>query len=487
MGTHTVEKIGGTSMSRFDDVYDKVIAHGRSGKDLYQRIFVVSAYGGITDLLLEHKKTRKPGVYSLFTDTEQSWAWGDAISKVCEKMCAVNAEMFEDDLDRQTADSFVRERIEGVRSCLIDLQRLCSFGHFQLDEHLQTVREMLSALGEAHSAHNMTLLIKNRGINARFIDLTGWRENEHYQLDEKIDRYLNDVDFSKELPIVTGYAQCTEGLMHTYDRGYTEITFSRIAVITEAREAVIHKEYHLSSADPRLVGVDNAQVIGRTNYDVADQLSALGMEAIHPRAAKGLRQSQIPLRVRNTFEPDHPGTLITGDWRAEEPRVEIVAGQPHLVGIEVHDQDMVGGLGYDQRCLEVLERQKLRYVGKDTNANTITHYLSASLNRIQKLADAMQREFPQAEITLRKVALVAAIGSNLDVPGLMATAVHALASRGINILGMHQNMRQVDIQFVLAEEDYEEAVVALHRALVESGPGAGDTASETVEETANAQ
>ena len=67
--------------------------------------------------------------------------------------------------------------------------------------------------------------------------------------------------------------------------------------MTEAREAVIHKEFHLCSADPKTVGLDKVRVIGRTNYDVADQLSNMGMEAIHPRAAKGLRQAGIPLRV----------------------------------------------------------------------------------------------------------------------------------------------------------------------------------------------
>ncbi len=86
--------------------------------------------------------------------------------------------------------------------------------------------------------------------------------------------------------------------MHTFDRGYSEMTFSRIAVLCEATEAVIHKEYHLSSADPKLVGEENVVPIGKTNYDIADQLANLGMEAVHPKAAQGLRQAQIPLRIK---------------------------------------------------------------------------------------------------------------------------------------------------------------------------------------------
>ena len=65
-GFHTVEKIGGTSMTRFGDVMRNVIIGKRQGNELYNRIFVVSAYGGITNLLLENKKTGAPGIYGFF-------------------------------------------------------------------------------------------------------------------------------------------------------------------------------------------------------------------------------------------------------------------------------------------------------------------------------------------------------------------------------------------------------------------------------------
>ena len=113
--------------------------------------------------------------------------------------------------------------------------------------------------------------------------------------------------------------------MREFDRGYSEVTFSRLAALTGAREAIIHKEFHLSSADPRLVGEDAVRKLGRTNYDVADQLSNMGMEAIHPKAAKTLRQSGVPLRVTNAFEPGDPGTLID-DQPATEPAAEIITG-----------------------------------------------------------------------------------------------------------------------------------------------------------------
>lgn len=467
MGIHTVEKIGGTSMSRFGDVLNNILIDDRSEEELYNRIIVVSAYGGITNDLLEHKKTSKSGVYSLFSQDDDSWAWGDAISRVGHEMCAINKGFEDLGLDIIQADRFVKERIEGVRSCLLDLTRLCSFGHFQLDEHLMTVREMLSAIGEAHSAYNTYLILRNKGVNARFIDLSGWMESDQLSLDEKINKYFSDVDLTSELPIVTGYTQCKECIMDTYDRGYTEITFSRIAVLTGAKEGIIHKEYHLSTGDPLLIGEDKVEVIGNTNYDVADQLSDLGMEAIHPGAAKGMRKTDIPLRIKNVFEPDHPGTLITNDYKSEEARVEIIAGRQGVTGIEVWDQDKVGRWDHDSELLTHFTDQKMRYLAKDTNANTITHYVTASLGRIKRLTDSIQKAFPSADILVKKVALVSVIGTNMADTWVLPTAVHALANAGVDILGLHKCMRQVDIQFVVEEEDFKKAVRALHKNLVE--------------------
>ncbi|KPQ30651.1 MAG: aspartate kinase [Marinobacter excellens HL-55] len=464
---HTVEKIGGTSMSNYEAVRDNIIIGKRKKSDLYQRIFVVSAYGGVTNELLEHKKTGEPGVYALFADAESDWAWGDDLTKLIKFLTDINGELFVDPMLKQQADQFITDRIEGVRGCLIDLQRLCSYGQFQLEEHLLTVREMLAGIGEAHSAFNTALKLQQEGINARFVDLTGWRDSELLPLDQKLQQAFDSIDLSRELPIVTGYAQCKEGLMRTFDRGYSEMTFSRVAVITQAREAIIHKEYHLSSADPNVVGEDKVVPLGRTNYDVADQLANLGMEAIHPRAGKGLRQNEIPLRVMNTFEPEHTGTLITGDYISEKPQVEIVAGAKGVFAIEVFDQDMQGEPGSDRKILEVLSRFKVRFMAKDTNANTITHYVDTTLKHIKRVVKGLEEVFPNGEISTRKVALVSAIGSDMKVPGILARSVKSLADKDISVLAIHQCMRQVDIQFVIDEDHYDQAIVALHGALIE--------------------
>ncbi len=467
LSDHTVEKVGGTSMSDSDSVLNNVFIGQRKGSDLYNRIFVVSAYAGITDKLLEDKKTGEPGVHALFAGSESEWAWGDAISDVSKDMRAINARILGSHADRQIADRFVRERIEGVRSCLVDLHRLCSYGHFSLSEHLDTVREMLAALGEAHSAHNSSLLLQQHNVNGVFVDLTGWREEANLGLDERIVRALAHVDLRTTLPVLTGYAHSRGGTMREYGRGYSEVTLSRVAVLTGAREAIIHKQFHLSSGDPLLIGADRVRKIARTNYDVADQLSNLGMEAIHPRAAKGLRQANIPLRIRNTFDPDDAGSAICSDYMSTSPQAEIITGIRSVFALEFFEQDMVGVKGYDAAILDTLKRHSVRVVTKTSNANTIVHYLSGSQKSVRRVLNDLRENFESATVSTRKVAIVSAIGSDLNVAGLTAMAVGALAEAKIEVLGVHQLIRSVDIMFILAEQDYDRAVVALHRVLIE--------------------
>lgn len=460
---HTVEKIGGTSMSRHQEVLQNLWL--RPAPHLYQRIFVVSAYAGITDSLLEHKKTGESGVYAHFAN---GGPWSAALDKTLTCMLTINQTMFAaNDVLKCKADQFVQARITGARDCLEQIAGICAYGPFQLSEYLQKVREMLAGLGEAHSAFNSVLLLREHKVNACFVDLTGWEDDNIKPLDALIDERFAGMDLSALLPVVTGYAQCQEGLMRSFDRGYSEMTFSRIACRTQAREAIIHKEYHLSTADPAIVPVQEVCPIGNTNYDVADQLANLGMEAIHPRAAKGMRQQKIPLRVKNTFEPEHAGTLIHHDYVSQQPCVEIIAGSRNVFALEVFDQDMTGDNHYTLALNDMVAKAGLRILTKDVNANTFSFYLQGSLTRIQQLLQKIQKNYADADVSLTKVAMVAAIGSNMQVPGILNRVVQSLAMAGVNILSIHQAMRQVDILLAVPPTDYETAVKALHRGLID--------------------
>jgi len=464
---HSVEKVGGTSMAATATVFDNVLIGGRKGTDLYQRIFVVSAYAGMTDLLLEQKRSGEPGVYARFIADEDPDGWRQAMDAVRRAMHERNATMFVRADRLAEADAFVDMRIDAVTACLGDLARLRSHGRFCVKEQLVTVRELLAGIGEAHSAHSTALLLRDRGVNAEFVDLTLWDQQDMRELDSRVTEAFESIDLATTLPIVAGYAGCSEGMVRLYARGYSEMTFSRIAVLTGAREAIIHKEFHLSSADPRLVGTGKARKIGRTNYDVADQLANLGMEAIHPGAGRGLRQTDIPLRVRNTFDREDGGTLICGTYVSDTPRVEIVTGVRHAQALQFFEQDMVGVKGYDAAILDALTRHGAWIVSKSSNANTITHYLSADTATVKRVIADLQTRYPDAAISAQPVAIVSVIGSDISRPGLVSDALRALDTAHVPIIAMQHQIRNVDVQFIVNIDHFDTAVRALHVALVE--------------------
>ena len=463
--THTVEKIGGTSMTRFAEILQNVIIGHRSSAELYNRIFIVSAYGGVTNLLLENKKNGAPGVYGKFAKDDESWQ--DALETVRAEMIRLNRSFQNLGLDQDAADKFVNERLDGIRDCLLDLQKLRKYGQFNMGSYLLPTREMLAAVGEAHSAHNSVLILKKHGINAVFIDLTGWMKKESMSFEKAVRHGFEGIDISISLPIVTGYVKYDEGIMTRFDRGYSEITFSKVAVVTRAREGIIHKEYHLCTADPKIIGEDKVKVIGHTTFDIADQLSDLDMEAIHSKAAKEMEHLKIPIRVKKAFDPDNPGTLISRDYISPTPHVEMICGRKDVEAIEVMDPEMVGKVGYDYHLMKTMFDTRISYIAKTTNANTITVFVPLKNPRLEECIELIRGLFPSAQVRTFGTAIVSVIGTNMSIPGFLSRAANALHSANINVLALVQSTRQVNMQFIVEREDFEKAQQALHKAFVE--------------------
>ncbi|MCK5134495.1 MAG: aspartate kinase [Bacteroidales bacterium] len=455
----SVHKIGGTSMSKFEDVLNNIIIGQAPKGKLYNRIFVVSAYNNVTNWLLEHKKTGEPGVYDLFVKNRD---YRKALEDLLQKLIAINQGLAGIKLDLDAAAAFITERIEQSMNYLVSLDEVMASGYVNKQNILLAAREILASLGEAHSAYNSVNILRNNGIEATFVDLCGFHDTAYLTIDERIHQAFSDLDCSLTIPVVTGYTKGTEGIMREFDRGYSEVTFSKIAVKVKAVEAVIHKQYHLSSADPAIVGIENSRPVGATNFNVADQLADIGMEAIHPKASKPLEVNGINIRIKNTFEPDHPGTIISRDFSGEESRVEIISGTDQVTAIEVHDPFMVGQVGYDMNLMKEMQRYNISYILKATNANSITMVIWET-DLVDGLVTKLEGLYHK--VTIKKAALVCALGTNIAQPGALAKASLALFGRNINVEAISQSLMQVNMQFVIRREDYGEAIIALNKAL----------------------
>jgi len=455
----TVEKIGGTSMSQFGDVLENIVFDSKDKEVRYGRIFVVSAYGGVTDMLLEHKKTGRPGIYQKFANGEDYEAGLDLL---LERLKGLNSGFADIGLNVEEADAFITDRIDKTRRFLYHMAEVMATGYVARENILSAARELLASIGESHSGFNAANIMNNNGVQTVFVDLSGFHDTHSYSMDGRIQVCFKGIDLKKNVVIATGYTKSKEGIMREFDRGYSEVTFSRVAVVLNVDEAIIHKEFHLSSADPKIVGRENAIPVGQTNYDVADQLADVGMEAIHPKASKPLETANINLRIKNTFEPDHPGTIISRDFKGVASKVDIVTGTPNIIMIDIHDSLMVGEVGIDLKIGEVLKKHDVSYIMKSTNANSITLGIWNN-DKVAGIVAVLKEEF-QVVDTL-PAAIVCVIGSNIAQPGILAKAAGLLSENRINIICVSQSMRQVNVQFVVEKEKFEDAILCLNNSL----------------------
>jgi aspartate kinase len=453
----TVEKIGGTSMAALKEVLSNIIFYRED--HIYNRVFVVSAFWGVTDLLLENKKTGAPGVYHKIAKHQN---FHGNLHDLTLKLKEINRRYTDLGLDVDAADEFIEKRINDAQHYLENFAGILASGYVSQDSILQAAREILASIGESHSAFVLTNILQNKGLNATFVDLSGFHDTKSYTIDQRIRHTFKEIDLAKTICIVTGYTKGTEGIMREFDRGYSEVTFSKIAVELKPTEAIIHKEYHLSSADPGIVGVENCIPVGNTNYDIADQLADVGMEAIHPKASKPLEIHGINLRIKNTFDPAHPGTLITTNYTCPHKRVEVITGTDKVVMIDVFDPLMVGNTGSDLQIMQIFADFNLSYIFKVTSANSIS-ILIWEKHFNKKLIKVLDTHFEK--VTVEKMAMVCLLGTNMDQPGLLARSTTALTDAGVNIKSAGVALRKVNIQFLIAREDFNTAVIALNKAL----------------------
>jgi aspartate kinase len=190
------------------------------------------------------------------------------------------------------------------------------------------------------------------------------------------------------------------------------------------------------------------------------------MEAIHPKASKPIEMAGINIRIKNTFEPEHEGTLISKNYVGEKSRVEVISGSDKVVVVEVHDPLMVGEVGADLEIMEILKKYKVSYILKATDANSISMVIWEKDSSNEMMNELKEKYY---RITAKEVAVLCVVGTNIASPGILEKATKLLAENKVNIECVSQSLQQVNMQFVINREDYNRAVIALNDALCVEG------------------
>jgi aspartate kinase len=164
-------------------VIDNIVLFNRTPDELYNRVFVVSAFSGVTNLLLENKKTKEPGVYHRIAADQD---FHQSLTELLTRLKEINQKYESLGLDLAAADSFIEKHIASAQIYLENLAGILASGYVNAEGILQAAREILASIGETHSAFNLANILQWKGINALFIDLGGFEDKRPLTIDQRI-------------------------------------------------------------------------------------------------------------------------------------------------------------------------------------------------------------------------------------------------------------------------------------------------------------
>lgn len=279
---------------------------------------------------------------------------------------------------------------------------------------------------------------------------------------------LGDLISDGKIPVVTGFiAADTSGVITTLGRGGSDYTATLIGSAIGADEIWLWSDVDgLMTANPRLV--PNAKVLPEVSYAEAIEMAIFGAKGLHPRAFEPTMEKGIPVRIRNTFNPENPGTLITKSRTVSDNVVKAVLLVDNVGMVSVRGTSIVGRPGTAAKVLDAVARRSV-------NVMMISQSVSESSISFIVKRDALEKAVAAIETSLlslgiakdvdveEDVAVVAVVGEGMrGTPGIAARVFKAVASKGINVMMISQGASELNISFVVRGADAVEAVRAVH-------------------------
>jgi aspartate kinase len=272
----------------------------------------------------------------------------------------------------------------------------------------------------------------------------------------------------KGVPVVTGFiAKDEKGTITTLGRGGSDLSASLIGAAIDADEIWFWKEtYGIMTTDPKIV--PEARSIPTISYREAMELSNFGAKVLHPRSIEPAIRKGIPVRVKCTFDPDIPGTLIVHDDVPKADVIKAVTLHKNVALLNISGAGMIGTLGVAARAFSALAKAGINIVMISQGSSEANISMIIEERQVEKAEDALRAEFPRdlvKEISHdHDVCVVAVVGAGMEgTPGVAARVFKAMGTAKINVVMISQASGQLNISFVIASKDSEQAVRELHR------------------------
>jgi len=345
-----------------------------------------------------------------------------------------------------------------------------------IEKELETIdRNIRAGASEDYIASRgeyLTAMITANYLGYDFIDTKGlvtFDERGKF-LDEETDKRLREELKKHKHGVIPGfYGSKPSGEIKTFSRGGSDITGSLIA---RAADADIYENWTdvsgFLTADPRIV--KNPRPIERISYMELRELSYMGASVLHEDAIYPARASDIPINIRNTNEPEHPGTTIVADVGAQSPDRVIsgIAGSKDFLVIAIYKNMMSAEVGFIRRCLAILEDYNIPVEHLPSGIDTISIVLSRKKvnGKIEEIIEEMKRRLQPDSIDIYEdMSLIATVGRGMSKrQGVSATLFTALYKAGVNIRMIDQGSSEMNIIVGVKNDDFEKAIRAIYDA-----------------------
>ncbi len=454
-----VIKFGGSSVGSIKAL--KAVQEIVRGKLKLEKglVVIVSALQGITDSLLSTAKLAASG----------DLTFRDQFISIQSRHHQVIDELIEK--EKQELKSKVDQELEDLKGIFE--------GIFLLKECSLRTLDLVASFGERLSARIVSYLMRSidprsEYLDARDVVVTDANFSNARLLKEqtykKIATRLKDLD---HLVVGTGFIGSSEdGLTTTLGRGGSDFTASIFGAALHAEEIEIWTDVDgVLTADPRKVR--EAFPLPQLTYREAMELSHFGAKVIYPPTMQPAMDLDIPLRIKNTFNPTSPGTLIAKSRPSFGHTVTRISSLSNVSLIRLEGSGMIGVAGISARLFSALAAKTISVILITQASSEHSICFAVQPSQTSEAAHAIKSEF-SLEIAARLIdqpiieggfSIVAVVGEDMrNSPGVAGTMFRALGRNGINISAIAQGSSELNISAVINQRDESKAISALHDA-----------------------
>ncbi|MEG1608716.1 MAG: aspartate kinase [Clostridia bacterium] len=304
-------------------------------------------------------------------------------------------------------------------------------------------------------------------------DLMIFNENGDFD-SEATNTKVGEVLSKIEYAVIPGfYGSDDMGAVHTFSRGGSDVTG---AVVARAVNATIYENWTdvdgFMTVDPRIV--PDPKPIDMLSYKELRELSYMGANVLHPESIFPVRYSNIPINIRNTFNPNGKGTMIVAELPSDRPNKRIVtgiAGKKDYSIVFIEKSLMNSELGFARRVLSVFEYYNVSFEHMPSGIDTLSIVVADSeiAGKEEVIIDRIKKTVNPDAIEIKSgIALIATVGHGMAYStGTAAKLCGALAKDKINIKMIDQGSSELNIIVGVSTADYSKAITAIYHAFAD--------------------